>query len=75
MLVNSNNDEKVPFELTINESVISAGTSHITVKGNRAFLNGDLGTKTYIQIQDLIKTQPQVDTIVIQEVLGSMALT
>ncbi|UPQ90142.1 hypothetical protein [Vibrio sinaloensis] len=67
-----NGSPSEPFQLSMNESLVSAGTSEFTVQGNQALLAGELGTNTYLQLSKLVKQQPQVDTIVIQSVYGSL---
>lgn len=60
------------IKLTINQSLIEGGTSTVEVSGTKAMINGDLGTKTYVQITDLINNHPEVDTLVLQEISGSI---
>lgn len=50
----------------------TAGTSTFQVDGNRAFLNGALGSGAYDQIEFLIQFRPQVDTLVFENVPGSL---
>ena len=58
--------------LVFNESLINGGASNIVIDGNKAFINGDLGTNTYIQITDLTNNHPAVDTLVLQSISGSV---
>jgi hypothetical protein len=60
------------IRLVFNESLISAGSSVIKVEGNKATINGDLGTKTYVQLRELIANNPLVDTLVLQQISGSV---
>ena len=60
------------IRLVINESFFEAGNSAITIEGTNAKLNGTLGTKTYIQMQSLIQNNPDVKTLVLQEIDGSI---
>ena len=60
------------FSFTANESVLGAGSSHLEIKGNEAYLSGDLGTTTYMQIKDLIKNHPEIKTIVMTKISGSV---
>jgi hypothetical protein len=60
------------FAFTSNESISGAGNSHIEIKGKEAYLSGDLGTKTYVQIKDLIKNHPEIKTIVMTKISGSV---
>jgi hypothetical protein len=58
--------------LVFNESLISAGSSVIKIEGTKATINGDLGTKTYVQLSELIANNPEVDTLLLQEISGSV---
>lgn len=71
-MIENRQGSKTQVKVNINESLISAGSSRITVSGSKATLTGDLGTLTYLQIQKLLKTSPQVDTLVIAAVNGSL---
>lgn len=55
-----------------NEAITGAGNSTIEVKENKAFLNGTLGTVTYPQIKNLTLNHPEVKTLVLQNVPGSI---
>ncbi|ABE53849.1 hypothetical protein Sden_0559 [Shewanella denitrificans OS217] len=55
----------------INESLLEAGDSTLTLEGNVATLNGTLGTATYIQMDELIKTK-SFDTLKFGKVSGSI---
>jgi hypothetical protein len=54
------------------DALMGAGTSTLKVKGNEAFLDGDLGTITYVQIKDLIANHPKVKTLVLGTISGSV---
>jgi len=56
----------------INESFFGAGNSRLEIDNNTATLNGTLGTKTYIQIAQLIEDNPSVDTLILQQIDGSI---
>ena len=60
------------MRLVTNESLISAGSSVIKVNGINATVNGDLGTSTYVQIQDLINNNPEVTRLILQQISGSV---
>lgn len=60
------------IDLLINEAAITAGSTHIEVAGNRARLSGDLGTRSYQQIRQLLADHPAVDTLVFVDVPGSL---
>jgi hypothetical protein len=55
----------------INESLLEAGDSTLTLEGKVATLNGTLGTSTYIQMDELIKTK-SFDTLTFGIVRGSI---
>lgn len=59
-------------KVVFNDSFIEAGNSELKVKGNRAVLSGALGTKSYIQIKDLIELHPEVKTLEFDFVPGSL---
>ena len=61
------------FELSMayGEVLFSYGSSTIEVSGEKAFINGTLGAKTYLQMKTLIQDNPQVNTLVLQKVPGS----
>ena len=60
------------IRLVINQSLVDGGgTSVIEVTGDKATVNGTLGTNTYIQITDLINNHPEVKTLVLQQIDGS----
>lgn len=58
--------------LVINESFFGAGNSTLNIVDNTAILNGTLGTKTYIQIDELTKNNSNVDTLILQAIDGSI---
>ena len=66
------NGRQTNTTVTINEPLISGGSSQITIENNKAILTGELGTSTYIQIKNLVQDSPEVDTLVIAEVRGSL---
>jgi hypothetical protein len=70
-LVNANKDT-IAFDLISNEAILGAGTSKLEIKGDEAYLSGDLGTISYIQIKNLIKNHPEVKTIVMTKISGSL---
>lgn len=58
--------------LVINNSLIEGGNSTIEVIDDKALVNGDLGTNTYIQVSNLIQNHPEVKTLVLQQISGSI---
>lgn len=65
-------EESFLATITITESLIGGGSSEIQIEGDKAYLNGGLGTRTYNQIFDLIAEHPEVNTIVEVDVPGSI---
>ena len=65
-------DNEFDVVLVLNQSLISAGTSTLTVSGTDAILNGDMGTSTYTQMRDMIAANPNVTRLIIQESSGSV---
>jgi len=65
-------DAEVDVELVLNQSLLTHGTSTITVSGDEAVLEGDLGTGTYVQIRDMIASAPNVSRLIIRESTGSI---
>ena len=59
----------VPVFATLNAS---AGSSVFRIEGQRAYLNGELGSGTYRQIEYLIHAHPEVNTLVFENVPGSL---
>ena len=68
--VTSNSGFDISF--TTNEAIMGAGDSTIDIKDNEAHINGTLGTLTYIQLQDIIKLHPNVKTLVLGNISGSI---
>jgi len=65
-------DEDFSVRLVINESVVTSGSTTLDIEGTVATINGALGTLTYIQIQDLINDSPEVTTLLLQKMYGSV---
>ncbi|MEM7152058.1 MAG: hypothetical protein AAF799_04410 [Myxococcota bacterium] len=49
-----------------------AGTSRFAIDGSTATLEGTLGSVTYRQVDAIIEQRPEVDTLVMQDVPGSI---
>lgn len=60
------------LEFVFSVALVSAGDTSFTVEGNEALLTGTLGTRTYLQLKELIANHPEVDTIVEINVPGSV---
>jgi hypothetical protein len=71
-VVNPTTDGIFDVRLVINESIFNAGSSTLKVVDNTAILNGTLGTQAYVQINDLINNNPSVDTLILEEIDGSI---
>ncbi|WGK69029.1 hypothetical protein P0082_11170 [Candidatus Haliotispira prima] len=69
---NTDTNKTYKVELEVSDVITSIGDTTLEVKGDKAYLNGTLGTKGYAQFRDLIKNHPEVKTIVLQDVPGSM---
>ncbi len=63
----SDNTEWVRFATTF-----LAGTTSVEVDGSRAIVRGQIGTHTQAQIQYLIDEHPEVDTLVLADIEGSV---
>jgi hypothetical protein len=61
-----------PLELRVPRAMFGAGSSRITVASGYAFLTGEIGTRTYRQIQTLIEAHPDVRALVLVYVPGSV---
>jgi len=55
-----------------NDVITGSGNSSIEIKGNEAILNGTLGTVTYPQIKNLIRNHPEVKTLILGNIDGSV---
>lgn len=66
------NGTTVPIAYKSNEDITGSGNSTIEIKGNEAFLNGTLGTVTYPQIKDLTLNHPEVKTLILGNIDGSV---
>lgn len=70
--INDSLNQTKNFSLTTNKAIIGAGTSKLEIRGDEAYLSGSLGTITYQQIKDLVKQHPDVKTIVLTHITGSV---
>jgi hypothetical protein len=71
-ITNPLNQEAGRVEIYFNDSVIGSGTTRLTLERNRAILTGVLGTRSYVEIKELIQNHPEITTLVLQDVPGSM---
>lgn len=71
--LNGTSDGKeISLEMTGGEVLMGMGDTTLEIRGSEVYLNGTLGTKTYKQFKDLIRHHPEVNTIVLQNVPGSI---
>ncbi|WP_152559620.1 hypothetical protein [Vibrio sp. ER1A] len=70
--VETDNYNLISFKLSFNEAAVVSGTSQFSIDGNKAILTGDLGTQTYLQLQKITRDYPDVNTIVLKAVNGSV---
>ncbi len=68
----SSTNDSIAFSYIGTGSLSGLGDSKLEIIGNEAYLSGDLGTKTYAQIKDLIENHPNVKTIVLTSISGSV---
>ena len=68
----SGKDKTKQFSFKTNQYIVGAGSSYLEIKDNEAYLSGSLGTVTYAQIKDLIKNHPEVRTIIMTSISGSV---
>ncbi len=71
-LHDQSNQEEFDVRVVVNESLITGGTSTLEADGNMARLSGDLGTSTYLQMQELLDIQPQINTLILEDISGSV---
>lgn len=71
-LKNIQTNQPISFKIKLGEGIFGIGDTTLEVKGDKAFLNGTLGARTYQQVSTLIKNHPEVKTIVLEKVPGSI---
>ncbi len=71
-IMNNENGDSKDFSFRANKFILGGGNSHIKIKGNEAYLSGELGIITYSQIKNLIKNNSKVKTIVMTHIPGSV---
>lgn len=72
VLVDAEASESAAINVTVNYALMGAGNTRLQIKDNRAHLYGTLGTTFYMQLQALLKDHTEVDTLVFDDVQGSM---
>ena len=68
-LVNRKN--AYPIDFSCNDALWKKGATTIEFRGNKAILNGEIGVMTYAQIQDILNKHPEIDTLILGEILSS----
>lgn len=71
-LSNESSGKSYKISYQTHEAILGAGTSSLELKGNEFHINGELGTRTYHQLKQAIKDHPQVKTVVLGKVNGSV---
>jgi hypothetical protein len=71
-LIDAQSNGLFNVSLTFNESLISGGNSDLTIQDDMAYLSGTLGSKTYVQINELINQNPSIKTIKFISIDGSV---
>ena len=71
-IIKENEKESETIIMNLNEAISGAGMSKLEIKGNEAYLSGTLGTIAYVQIKDMINQHPEVKTLVLTNVAGSV---
>lgn len=58
--------------ITVQASQVGAGDSKYTIKEDKAYISGNLGTYTFNQILEINKDHPDVKTLVLTDIPGSV---
>lgn len=72
VLKNTEDNKTYNISYRSHETITGAGMSTIEVKGTEAHINGELGTKTYQQLKNMIDQHPEVKTLVLGQINGSV---
>ncbi|NOK57866.1 MAG: hypothetical protein GFH27_549287n170 [Chloroflexi bacterium AL-W] len=70
--VESDDGDTRDLDLLFNNAFLGAGTTKLVVDDTQAVLTGLLGTRSYTQMQEMIEQHPEVETLVLQDVPGSI---
>lgn len=70
--IENQSKDSLVFSFEGNEAVSGLGNSELIIEGDHAFLSGDLGTKTYSQIKEMIEKHPEVKTLILTTISGSI---
>lgn len=71
-LIGIKEGQESSFTMKAGEILSGMGDTTLEIKGSEVFINGTLGTKSYKQFKDLIEQHPEVKTIILQNVPGSV---
>lgn len=71
-LVSTDSQQNISVRLVVNESLLTGGASAIRVADEQAFITGTLGTEFYLQLSELITQNPSVNTLVLENIQGSI---
>lgn len=71
-LVSTDSQQNINVRLVVNESLLTGGASTIRVADEQAFITGTLGTEFYLQLSELIAQNPSVNTLVLENIQGSI---
>lgn len=72
VLTNEKTGKNYQINYRSNEDILGAGTSTVEVKENEIHINGELGTRTYQQLKTVIKNYPNIKTVVLGRINGSL---
>ena len=71
-LVDIDTAEETDVRFVLNSSLSLGGDTSLVIDGTDAVLSGALGTSTYVQLRELITTEPGVERLVLTDVQGSV---
>ncbi|WGK69633.1 hypothetical protein P0082_01875 [Candidatus Haliotispira prima] len=64
--------DTIDVELKVYGDMFAMGNATLRIEGTKAYLDGLLGVRSYVAIKDMIEDQPEVKTIVLGAVPGSL---
>lgn len=71
-LINAAQTSTIAVRAVANESILTGGSAEIEIEGDQAMITGALGTNFYIQLEEMIAQHPEVTTLVLSNVEGSV---
>lgn len=72
LIANDDENDKIDIIIFFNANQLSKGNSSFEIQGTTAKLNGTLGEETYNQVLELNKNNPEVHTLLLENVPGSI---